>query len=93
MAGNANSGRRPGFKMSDEHRQKIANSNVLQCLIEHAEGRREMKASAVTAGLGLLKKILPDVSSVELSGPEGGPVQIDTITIKIIDPKAGANGA
>jgi hypothetical protein len=76
MAGNSNSGRRPGFKMSDEHRQKIANSNVLQCLIEHAEGRRAMSASAVTAGLGLLKKILPDLQAVQHSGEDGGPMNL-----------------
>ncbi len=76
MAGNSNSGRRPGFKMSNEHRQKIANSNVLQCLIEHAEGRRAMSASAVTAGLGLLKKILPDLQAVQHSGEDGGPMNL-----------------
>jgi hypothetical protein len=76
MTGNSNSGRRPGFKMSDEHRQKIANSNVLRCLIEHAEGRRAMSASAVTAGLGLIKKVLPDLQAVQHSGEDGGPMNL-----------------
>lgn len=61
-------GRSPGFTMSNEHRDKIRNSNILTALIEHAEGNREMSASQVTAGLGLLKKALPDLSAVELSG-------------------------
>lgn len=54
--------------MSDEHRTKIGNSQILKCLIEHATGQREMSASQVTAGLGLLKKVLPDLTAVEQSG-------------------------
>lgn len=61
-------GRKPGFTMSNEHRDKIKNSNILSALIQHAEGTREMTATQVTAGLGLLKKALPDLSSVEHSG-------------------------
>lgn len=54
--------------MSSEHRVKIQNSNILNALIEHACGDREMSATQVTAGLGLLKKVLPDLAAVELSG-------------------------
>jgi hypothetical protein len=62
--------------MSEEHRGKIRNSNILNALIEHAEGRREMSATQVSAGLGLLKKALPDLSSVELTGDEDNPVNV-----------------
>lgn len=54
------------YKMSDEHRGKIQNSNILKALIEHVEGVREMSASQVSAGLGLLRKIMPDLSSAEI---------------------------
>lgn len=64
----AKKGERFETRMSNEHRVKIQNSNVLNALIEHAEGRREMTASQVTAGLGLLKKALPDLTAVEHSG-------------------------
>jgi hypothetical protein len=63
--------------MSNEHRDKIKNSNILNALIEHAEGRRDMAATQVTAGLGLLKKALPDLQAVEHSGPDGGPIQVN----------------
>ena len=53
--------------MSEEHRAKIRNSNILNALIEHIEGRREMGASQVTAALGLLRKILPDLSAAEIT--------------------------
>ena len=72
----ASRGRKAGFRMSDEHRVKIQNSNILNSLIEHVEGKREMSATQVSAGLGLLKKVLPDLSSVELSGEGGGPLQV-----------------
>lgn len=61
-------GRKPGFRMGEEHRDKIRNSNILRALIEHVEGKREMSASQVTAGLGLLRKVLPDLATVEHTG-------------------------
>lgn len=70
-------GRKPGFVMSHEHRVKIQNSNILNALIEHVEGKREMSPSQVTAGLGLLKKVFPDMSSMALTDPSGeGPAQV-----------------
>lgn len=59
-------GRQPGFVMSHEHRVKIQNSNILNALIEHATGQRDMSASQVSAGLGLLKKVMPDLSQVQM---------------------------
>lgn len=59
----AERGRRPGFTMSNEHRVKIQNSNILNALIEHVEGKRDMSPSQVTAGLGLLKKVMPDLAA------------------------------
>lgn len=71
-------GRSPGFVMSQEHRDKIRNSNILRYLIDHVEGSRNMEPSQVTAGLGLLKKVMPDLQSTSLTGGEEGdePVQI-----------------
>ncbi len=69
-------GRKSGFRMTDEHRGKIQNSSILNALIEHVEGRREMSATQVSAGLGLLRKCLPDLSSTAVTGDEGGPVSV-----------------
>lgn len=54
--------------MSNEHRVKIQNSNILNALIEHASGEREMSATQVSAGLGLLRKIMPDLAATTISG-------------------------
>ena len=60
-------GRSPGFQMTDEHRGKIKNSQILNALIEHVEGRREMSSTQVTAGLGLLRKVMPDLAQTEIN--------------------------
>lgn len=71
--------------MSQEHRVKIQKSNILNALIEHVEGKREMSATQVSAGLGLLKKALPDLSSVEIAGDPDNPI-IHAIERRIVRP-------
>lgn len=61
----AKRGRSPGFQMSDAHRVKIQNSNILNALVEHVEGKREMSATQVSAGIALLRKVMPDLSAAE----------------------------
>lgn len=83
-------GRKPGFSMSQEHRDKIRNSNILSCLISHVIDGREMSATQVTAGLGLLRKVLPDLSTTTIQGDEeGGP--IETVSrIELVAPDVGS---
>jgi len=66
--------------MSNEHRVKIQNSNILNALIEHVEGVREMSATQVSAGLGLLKKIMPDLAASADTGGDGELVQVNRMT-------------
>jgi len=47
---------------------KIKASQLVNRLVSHVLGEVEMSPSQVTAGLGLLKKVIPDLSSVEHSG-------------------------
>jgi hypothetical protein len=60
--------KQPGFRMGADHRVKIKNSNILNALIEHVEGKREMAATQVSAGIALLRKVMPDLASIEHSG-------------------------
>lgn len=70
----------PSYAMTNAHRDKIKNSNILNALIEHAEGTREMRASQVTAGLGLLDRIMPKLATTTIEGTgEGGAI---TFTIR-----------
>lgn len=61
-------GRKPGFTMTDSHRDKIKGSNILNALIEHTEGKREMSSSQVTAGLGLLGFAFPKMTESMVKG-------------------------
>jgi hypothetical protein len=72
--------------MSDEHRTKIANSQILNRLIGHVEGHVEMSGTQVTAALGLLKKVMPDLQSTQISGDPENPVGVSLVERVIIDP-------
>lgn len=65
--------------MPESHRAKIANSNILNALIEHVEGNREMSGTQVTAGIALLKKVLPDMTRTEHTGEDGGPIKTEEV--------------
>jgi hypothetical protein len=79
-------GRTAGFQMGAEHRLKIANSNILKCLIQHAEGTREMTSTQVTAGLGLLDRVMPKLATHTLEGGDK-PIQVQQIERLIVKPK------
>lgn len=83
----AKKGRKAGFVMGDEHRTKIANSKILKSLIEHAEGKRELSASQVSAGLGLLRKVLPDLAQVTHTGDGDKEPIRHAIELRIVDPR------
>lgn len=91
MAGKVGSRRKsvPNFEMGPEHRLKIANSNVLKCLIQHAEGTREMSATQVTAGIALLRKVLPDLAAAEIN--HSGNVTFEQIERVIVPGKANGH--
>jgi len=73
--------------MGSAHRDKIKNSNILKVLIRHAEGKQDMKASQVTAALGLLDRIMPKLATTTIEGGEK-PVlvhQIERLIVKSTD--------
>jgi hypothetical protein len=76
-------GRPAGFKMPDEHRTKIANSKILNRLIDFAEGKEgvEMSPHQVTTGLGLLKKVLPDLTYNQHGGDKENPVTFEALNL------------
>jgi hypothetical protein len=86
-------GRRAGFAMSNEHRGKIQNSSILRALIEHVEGTREMSATQVTAGLGLLRKVLPDLAATADAGEAGELVPVKRMSDDELEAIAAGGGA
>lgn len=78
--------------MSNEHRTKIGNSQILKCLIEHVEGKRDMSATQVTAGLGLLRKVLPDLAASADMGTGGELVSVNRMTDDELEAIAAGGG-
>lgn len=56
------------IRHDDETRAKIQAGNIINRLHKLIAGEVEMAPHAVTAALGLLRKRLPDLTSVEHSG-------------------------
>lgn len=63
----------------DDVRRKIQVSQLINVLTKHAIGEtEELSQSRIKAIEILLRKSLPDLSSVELTGEGGGPLQAIT---------------
>ena len=63
----------------DDVKKKIQTSQLINRLTEHALSQEPiMDASQVNAVKILLGKVIPDVKSVELSGPNGGAIEISS---------------
>jgi len=67
-----------GITLAPSHREKIAKSQILSRLISFAEGKPgiEMEPHRVTAALGLLRKVLPDMTENMIKGDENAPIYV-----------------
>lgn len=63
-------------KHTDEIRNKIRASQLVNRLENHVFGEVEMNSTQVTAALGLLKKCVPDIQAVTHSGDENHPIEM-----------------
>jgi len=52
-------------------RARIRAGQITERLEKHIFGEAEMSKTQVSAGLGLLKKVVPDLSQVQGAGEEG----------------------
>lgn len=64
----------------DEVRAKIQASQLINRLHDNAFGKVELTRSQVRSIEILLKKAIPDLSAVELTGEGGGPLQITVVS-------------
>ena len=65
----------------DEVRAKIQASQLVNRLTDHALGHTELSATQIRAIEILLKKSIPDLSSVEVSGDADNPLSIGNINV------------
>lgn len=61
---------------AEEVRQKIRATLLVKKLEDHVLDGTNLEPSQVTAALGLLKKAVPDLAAIELSGNENKPVEM-----------------
>jgi hypothetical protein len=66
-------------------RDRIKTSQLVNRLTEHALGTIEMSPTQVQATGILLRKVLPDLKAIELSGPAGGPLQVEDARKRNLD--------
>jgi hypothetical protein len=59
------------IQTQEYYRSKIRTGMIVSTLQQHVEGRREMSATQIQAGLGLLRKVLPDLATHELTSSNG----------------------
>lgn len=59
---------RKDSRLKTQHREAIKTSMIINRLTDHVDGKVEMSATQVTAGLGLLRKVLPDLKATEHDG-------------------------
>lgn len=57
-------------------RQKIRADHILKRLEDHILEDLEMSKSQVSAALGLLRKVVPDLTATTISDPDGEPVSL-----------------
>jgi hypothetical protein len=58
-------------------RAKIQTSQLINRLMQHANGEVEMTPTQVRAAEILLKKSIPDLANVQLSGDKVNPVKVE----------------
>lgn len=65
-----------GTEWSERNREKMRSSNAVNLLIECAHGQIELGRERLKAIEIILKKTLPDLTSIELNGNKDAPIQI-----------------
>ncbi len=62
--------------MPESWREKIQAGVLINILNKHIDGTEVIEKSRVTAALGLLKKVAPDLQSVTMAGDKENPLKV-----------------
>jgi hypothetical protein len=76
-------GRRVGSLHSEHVRLKIKTAALVNALQDHAEGKKNMEPSQLKAAEILLKKTLPDLSAITVSGDSDKPL-INEVRVSLV---------
>ena len=75
---------------SDEVRAKIQASQLINRLQDHVSGKVTMSPTQIQAAKILLSKSVPDLSRVEMSGPNGGDIPTSVTITHVKPPHTGS---
>ena len=70
---------------AEEIREKIKATLIVNKLEEHILEGKEMSPSQVSAALGLLKKAVPDLGAITVSGDPDSPLRT-SMTVDFVSP-------
>lgn len=69
----------------EKTREKIKISQLINRLQDHALKGTEMEQSRIKAIEILLRKSLPDLSSIQLTGDQNNPVAVTEVQFNVVD--------
>lgn len=69
-------------------REKIRASQLINRLEDHVLEGKELTATQVTSALGLLKKCVPDLKSIEHTGEDGEALFPSEVVVRVVKPDA-----
>lgn len=68
----------------EDVRAKIKTSQLINRLSDHALGAVDLSVTQIRAIEILLRKSLSDLTSIQLSGPDGGAVEITAVERRLV---------
>lgn len=68
--------RKRKVRLDENWRERIRTSMLLNRLQDHAFGEIELTQSQIKAVEILLRKTAPDLAATQISGPDGGPMEL-----------------
>jgi hypothetical protein len=67
------------IRHDSQTRAKIQSAQIINRLHGYVMGKLVLEPAQVSAGLGLLRKTLPDLSQAALTDGDGGPLQVSVM--------------
>lgn len=65
---------RRNAQLREDVKSLIDTKRLVKRLVDHVDGKAMLDKSQVSAALGLLRKTLPDLANVEVSGDADNPI-------------------
>ena len=72
--------------LSDNWKDGIRASALMRRLYDNALGEVEMTSQQINSAKIVLAKLIPDLGRTEVTGQDGGPVEVSGINIKLVRP-------